>query len=938
MSIDFHKIFYNQDKSYDISLIAKIDSITDLGDIFEINLLNDGIDYKGISIVKGEIFPNPKKDDFISIDKIYYRYDDNFILRLFIHAKIINSNNPITLENNTINETLDFKEDNIIKTLKKIFKLNDELLTNIFIIDSVKKNDYSIKCIEDNKIYSLDKNNVSSLNSKDIILINDYNIDDIKIILTPMTIVQKLNDEILFFLLEKRSKIGNDKYLWGKIIEIDEIDKSIILMDKNKNILKYKNDNNKLGQFFLFTKFDIDKEKNLILNKDSFNYFSNQEVYFSNRIKLNSYSVIQFHFLDYKKDNNIYNIIRIKNDNYKIESDKLNIIVENKKIKNYEKCIKTIILLESEDNYFCAKYFDASIIQGFLKKITTFINYKSNNSYYYEYLYYSYKEFDFLKTKKIIINNMETNIEIYDDLGSKNRRQFSILNIPFQNEDKTEVLKEIKSLLICEIFNESPNQSKIYGIFDIKEIMRYIPMLKLENSIFEKYYDIFGNIYESLKMINENEKEMIKFIDDCQVKYNNSKQFLDKLDFCSLKFYEDKISLSQLKVRQGILISFYLNSFINPKKKIEVLNKLKKIAKTIEEKEHIINKEQILRLFMILTRRIIENKANSDLIFFSDLKENTSPYRLAKKFNLEEINNINEYSKLFSGYLQMDSHILSNYNSLINNRSYSLSLEPIFILKSHLISNYEDFFLIESHDNNILAWTEIDLRITIINERTLFKRAQIENSEYILDYIHDDNILKNLAFGISTVFRHEKNSRQKKNLKNAKIISPFYYCDNGIIKKIEFEESNNILTGEDGILIDSLITEKREIIMSLAKDFIYGELLDYRLFIQKDFTELINKINIIIQKNKNYFDIYNDSLLKPENNNQNKMTILDSNKDNSNKEKALEAIKLRQLRIGDQIYSLGLIKDIISAEIENNTYHLLPPIFKDIHEELEKKK
>ena len=45
-------------------------------------------------------------------------------------------------------------------------------------------------------------------------------------------------------------------------------------------------------------------------------------------------------------------------------------------------------------------------------------------------------------------NNEEKDITIYDDLGSKNRRKFNILNIPFQNGDTTEKLEKLKSILI----------------------------------------------------------------------------------------------------------------------------------------------------------------------------------------------------------------------------------------------------------------------------------------------------------------------------------------------------------------------------------------------------------------------------------------------------------------------------------------------------------
>ena len=73
---------------------------------------------------------------------------------------------------------------------------------------------------------------------------------------------------------------------------------------------------------------------------------------------------------------------------------------------------------------------------------------------------------------------------------------------------------------------------------------------------------------------------------------------------------------------------------------------------------------------------------------------------LAFKFNLEEIEKINEYSILFQGYLQMDSQILFNYK--INDFSYSLSIEPLFMMKHHLKSNYEGFLFLEKNNDDIL--------------------------------------------------------------------------------------------------------------------------------------------------------------------------------------------------------------------------------------------
>ena len=167
-----------------------------------------------------------------------------------------------------------------------------------------------------------------------------------------------------------------------------------------------------------------------------------------------------------------------------------------------------------------------------------------------------------------------------------------------------------------------------------------------------------------------------------------------------------------------------------------------------------------MKIFSYLLRRNIKDKKNTELILVSELKQDSfSPYYLAINFNLEEIDNINEYSKLFQGYLQMDSYILFNYLKKAN--SYSLSIEPVFIVKYHLKSNYEGFFFVEKIENNILAWTEEKENIIVINETNLFERSKYKN----IKYIKNEEDSKNHAFGISVVFRHESNSHITKNLK-----------------------------------------------------------------------------------------------------------------------------------------------------------------------------
>ena len=165
-----------------------------------------------------------------------------------------------------------------------------------------------------------------SLNLEDIIYINDYYIEEKYINLTKISFIEKLNEEKLFIILQEKPEISK-KYLWGKIIEKDEKNKIIKIMDSKKEILtigKY-NDKIKLGQYFIFSNYtNIDKiiefEED---KKDSSPYYSSQDLYFSQKIILNLYSVIQFYFIDFiNSDNNLYKEVAIENQTYEIKYSK----------------------------------------------------------------------------------------------------------------------------------------------------------------------------------------------------------------------------------------------------------------------------------------------------------------------------------------------------------------------------------------------------------------------------------------------------------------------------------------------------------------------------------------------------------------------------------------------------------------------------------------
>ena len=309
---------------------------------------------------------------------------------------------------------------------------------------------------------------------------------------------------------------------------------------------------------------------------------------------------------------------------------------------------------------------------------------------------------------------------------------------------------------------------------------------------------------------------------------------------------------------------------------------------------------------------------------------------MAYKYNIEEIQKTTESSRLFMGYLQLDSYILTNH-LIKEEKSYSLSIEPLFIIKNHLLQAYEGFFLIGNSNNNRFAQSITDEKITTININKIFEFSNILSLE-AFDKIEKPHILKNHAFAVSMEFRNENNSHHKKNKKNIHITSPIYYFDKENIKKIMYDKNKKI-HGEDGRLIEVLIDEDRDIILSLKADIIYGNLLDTKFFIQKDFEELKKEMNKI-RKMK---DKFNDKKDEPKINNNQIKEDLNTKEENQNENKDLERIYREMKRIGtieisDEEYTEYLIKEIIKTAKRTNTYEQLPEVIKYIDRRMEEEK
>ena len=90
-NINLKELFQRTDKCVNVELISKIEEITSKGEFFFISIIDNNYYYEGLTILKSEIFPKPSINNVISIKKIYYKFDETFIPRIFIDAKICTS-------------------------------------------------------------------------------------------------------------------------------------------------------------------------------------------------------------------------------------------------------------------------------------------------------------------------------------------------------------------------------------------------------------------------------------------------------------------------------------------------------------------------------------------------------------------------------------------------------------------------------------------------------------------------------------------------------------------------------------------------------------------------------------------------------------------------------------------------------------------------------
>ena len=153
-NINLKELFQKSNKSDKVEIKSKIEDITSQGEYFFVNIIDNNYYYKGLTIIKNEIFPKPSISNVIAIKDIYYKFDETFTPRIFINAKICKD--PENKEMGNL-FTLNLFEKNLRETLLNFLEIKQELFSNIFIVYSINEDKYSLKLFLKNGLYILQK-------------------------------------------------------------------------------------------------------------------------------------------------------------------------------------------------------------------------------------------------------------------------------------------------------------------------------------------------------------------------------------------------------------------------------------------------------------------------------------------------------------------------------------------------------------------------------------------------------------------------------------------------------------------------------------------------------------------------------------------------------------------------------------------------------------
>ena len=128
-------LIISKNKRIQTNFIIKI-NFTEFDSFFDeirINLSDDFSEYNNIYIIKGDIFPTPKINNYLKVKEIYLEYDKNLMIKLYLNGEIINNNQNKEEELNKIRNVIDLNYTELFSYLKDLSKIEKKLMSSVFL-------------------------------------------------------------------------------------------------------------------------------------------------------------------------------------------------------------------------------------------------------------------------------------------------------------------------------------------------------------------------------------------------------------------------------------------------------------------------------------------------------------------------------------------------------------------------------------------------------------------------------------------------------------------------------------------------------------------------------------------------------------------------------------------------------------------------------------
>jgi hypothetical protein len=253
------------------------------------------------------------------------------------------------------------------------------------------------------------------------------------------------------------------------------------------------------------------------------------------------------------------------------------------------------------------------------------------------------------------------------------------------------------------------------------------------------------------------------------------------------------------------------------------------------------------------------------------LNENNS-YRKALSFVKDIINNLTEDSRLFEIFLYLDSNAIENlfeknevtFEYFQDNygrkkkieykkhpTEYGTNMSTVDEVKNHLLKLMPRYIVRINSDLKFTASYDDKTKIMIINEKKLFN----SNSVLLTDLFENIKYNERYVLPISIEILHELCGHGKKRLINDHEGSTEEYRDSkcdykrcNVLKKVD--DQKEIKYPESGVVLENYISRNKKIIRWLKKVQRKTEeikkVIDFKLWVDKDFTRLENMITDFI--------------------------------------------------------------------------------------------